>query len=156
MLTSSTAAESFVETYYPALNNPKLRSTLASFYVKSVADITLNGNKIADPAQLQSIYETQVERTRYEVGSFDCQVINTNYNFGLDESKWAPTKDGSKMSIIVMVSGSVEYFKEETEGERRGFMDNVVLVPNWEAQKPNAAKGLKKWLVQSQTFRLVM
>jgi len=108
-----------------------------------------------DGAQLQSVYETEVERTKYEVGSFDCQVINTNYSVGLDESKLGTGKDGSRLMIMVMVSGSVEYYREDVDGEKRGFMDNVVLVPNWEAQKPNAAKNMRKWLVQSQVFRLV-
>jgi NTF2-related export protein 1/2 len=111
---------------------------------------------VADPAQLQSIFETQVAKAQYEVQSFDCQVINTNYNVGVDSTKLGPNKDGKKMSILVMVSGSVKYFKESTDGETRGFTENVVLVPNWEAQGPKAPKGLKKWLIQSQTFRLVL
>jgi NTF2-related export protein 1/2 len=119
-------------------------------------DITLNGNIMEDGAQLQTMYETEVDRTKYEVGSFDCQVLNPNYIVGLEESKFGTAKDGSRMLILVMVSGSVEYFKETLEGEKRGFTDNIILVPNWDAQKPNAPKGIRKWLVQSQVFRLVV
>lgn len=111
---------------------------------------------MADPAQLQSIFENQVSKAYYEVQSFDCQVINTNYNVGVDEAKLAPSKDGKKMSIMVMVNGSVKYFKEGTDGETRGFTENIVLIPNFEAHEPKAPRGAKKWLIQSQTFRLVL
>ena len=62
------------------------------------------------------------------------------------------------MSIIVMVSGSVKYFSEEQEGEVRGFTDSVLLVPNWELQGPKGGskKGGRRWLVQSQTFRIIV
>lgn len=95
-------------------------------------------------------------KAHYEVQSFDCQVINTNYNVGVDETKLDPNKDGKKMSILVMVNGSVKYFKESTDGETRGFTESIVLVPNFEAQGPKAPKGSKRWLIQSQTFRLVL
>jgi NTF2-related export protein 1/2 len=90
------------------------------------------------------------------VGSYDCQVINTNYNVGTDESRLGPEKDGKKMSILVMVSGSVRYWKDGADSETRGFTENVVLVPNLEAHGPKAARGEKKWLIQSQNFRLVV
>jgi NTF2-related export protein 1/2 len=158
----SLAAEKFVESYYPALNSPKGRAHLTEFYIKPTEssplqpDITLNGNTVADAAQLQSIFENQVSKAQYEVQSFDCQVVNTNYNVGVDESRLGPNKDGRKMSILVMVNGSVKYFKENTDGETRGFTESVVLIPNLEAQGPKAAKGAKRWLIQSQTFRLVL
>lgn len=41
------------------------------------------------------------------------------------------------------------------EGDVRGFVDNVLLVPNWDSHGPKAPKGLKKWLVQTQNFRLI-
>jgi NTF2-related export protein 1/2 len=156
------AAEQFVETYYPALNNPNLRSKLTTFYIKPTptapqqADITLNGNTISDPSELQSFFENQVAKAQYEVGSFDCSVLNTNYNVGAREDQLGPDKDGKKMSILVMVSGSVKYWKDGSDSEVRGFTENVVLVPNWEAHSPKAAKGEKKWLIQSQNFRLVV
>ncbi len=158
---TGTAAEQFVETYYPTLNNPKLRSKLTTFYIKPTAasplkaDITLNGNIISDPSELQSFFEHQVSKSHYEVGSYDCQVINTNYNIGAKEDQLGPDKDGKKMSILVVISGSVRYWKDGADSETRGFTENVVLVPNWEAQGPKAAKGEKKWLIQSQNFRLV-
>ena len=60
----------------------------------------------------------------------------------------------------MMVSGGVKYAKggadEETRDEGRGFTETFVLVPNQEAHGPKAPRGLKKWLIQSQNFRLVL
>ena len=121
-----------------------------------LADISLNGNVVADPEELQTIFEKKVDRAHYEVQSFDCQVLNTNYNVGADESMVGPDKTGKKMSILVMVSGSVRYWKDAGDGDIRGFTESVVLVPNWATLKPRPARGEKKWLIQSQTFRLVV
>lgn len=108
---------------------------------------------MANPAELQEMFEKQVKKAHYEVGGFDCEVINPNYNVGVDETMLGPDKDGRKISILVIVSGSVRY---GDDGETRGFTESVVLVPNWEAQGPKAPKGLKKFLIQSQNFRLVL
>jgi NTF2-related export protein 1/2 len=162
IMLTSLAAEQFVQTYYPALNTSNGHKRLTEFYIKPTpasplpADITLNGNTISDPAELQAIFENQVSKCLYEAQSFDCQVLNTNYNVGIDESSLGPNKDGKKMSIMVMVSGSVKYYKDGAEGETRGFTENFMLVPNLEAQGPKAPRGAKKWLIQSQTFRLVL
>ena len=133
---------------------------MTSFYIKPTVtckvDISLNGNVVADPAALQDLFENQVEKSHYDVQSFDCQVLNTNYTVGTPEGTLGPDKDGKKMSILVMVSGGVRYGKEDGDGEVRGFTDNVVLVPNWEAQGPKASKGDRRWLIQNQTFRLVV
>jgi NTF2-related export protein 1/2 len=91
----------------------------------------------------------QIPKAFYEVQSFDCHVVNPNYNVGVvDDAALAPNSDGKKMSIVVMVSGSVKYFKnseeEEARAENRGFTETFVLVPNPEAQNPKAARGLKK------------
>lgn len=79
---------------------------------------------------------------------------------GVDDASLGPDKDGKKMSILLMVSGSVRYSKHGEDGENRGenraFTETFVLVPNWEAQSPKAPKGLKRWLIQSQNFRLVL
>lgn len=156
------AAEQFVQTYYPSLNTSNGHKHLTEFYIKPSptsplqADIILNGNTISDPAELQAIFENQVSKCLYEAQSFDCHVLNTNYNVGIDDSSLGPNKDGKKMSIMVMVSGSVKYYKDGTEGETRGFTENFMLVPNMEAQGPKAPRGLKKWLIQSQNFRLVL
>ncbi|KAE9366172.1 hypothetical protein N431DRAFT_495927 [Stipitochalara longipes BDJ] len=160
------AAQYFVESFYPALGNPKTKATITSFYIRPTLaspqrpDITLNGNVMTDPSEVQKIFETQIPKAHYEVQSFDCHLVNPNYNVGLDDAALGPNKDGKKMSIVVLVSGSVKYYKssedEEARVEPRGFTETFVLVPNQEAQGPKAAKGLKRWLIQSQNFRLVL
>jgi len=152
------------------LNNPK-RGNLTSFYIKPTAnspakpDISLNGNIFTDPADVQTIFDKQVDRVHYEVQDWDCEVLNTNYNVGAEDSRLGPDKDGKKISILLMVSGSVKYWNNigSTGGvgdggepvDPRGFTETIVLVPNLAAYGPKALKGEKKWLIQSQNFRLV-
>ncbi|CZR57920.1 related to nuclear transport factor 2 domain protein [Phialocephala subalpina] len=153
------AAQDFIDAYYPALNNPKGRASIADFYVKPVpgkpiaADIVLNGVPSTDPTEIQKIFDEQVTKAHYEVQTFDCHTINANYNVAANESALALDMDGKKMSIVVIVGGTVKYGED---GDVRAFSDSLVLVPNLEAHGPKAAKGLKKWLVQSQNFRLVL
>lgn len=112
---------------------------------------------MATPADLQTVFEKQVQKARYEVQSYDCQVLNSDYNIGAEENMLRPDKDGKKMSILVLVSGSVRYGKEGApDGETRGFTENIVLVPNWDSHGPRSSKGAKKWLILSQNFRLVV
>lgn len=106
-----------------------------------------------DPTEIQNIFDKQITKAHYEVQSFDCHTINANYNVAANESALALDMDGKKMSIVVIVSGTVKYGEE---GDVRVFSDSLVLVPNLETHSPKAAKGLKKWLVQSQNFRLVL
>jgi NTF2-related export protein 1/2 len=101
------AAQNFVDTFYPTLNNQNSRGNITSFYLKPTLaspqrpDITLNGNVVSDPSEVQKIFETQIPKAQYEVQSFDCHVINPNYNVGLDDAALGPEKDGKKMSIVV-------------------------------------------------------
>lgn len=133
---------------------------MTSFYVKPTAtlkaDISINGNILADPEAVQSVLDKQPKRAVYDVQSYDCNALNTNYNVGAPDNMLGLDKDGKKMSLMVMVSGSVNYGKHDGEEEHRGFTENFILIPNWEAHNPKAAKGLKKWLISSQNFRLVL
>jgi NTF2-related export protein 1/2 len=103
------AAQHFVDTFYQTLSNQKARANITSFYIKPTLasphrpDITLNGNVIPDPAEVQKIFENQIPKAQYEVQSFDCHVVNPNYNVGLDDAALGPEKDGKKMSIVVGV-----------------------------------------------------
>lgn len=115
----------------------------------------MNGNVVADPEIFQQTLDKQKERPKYEVQSYDAHVLNDNYSIGAEDSALGPDKTGKKMSILVMCSGSVKYTLEGGD-EIRAFTESVILVPNWETHKPNAAKGLKRWLIASQTFRLVV
>jgi NTF2-related export protein 1/2 len=152
------AAQDFVDGYYSALNNLNGRANIAGFYVKETpgsplkADIVLNGVTYSDPKEVQNIFEQDVRAAHYVVDDFDYQIINLNYNVGAPATALGLDKDGKKISILVIISGSVRYGEQ---GEVRGFTDNVILVPNWESHSPKAAKGLNKWLVGTQNFRLV-
>ncbi|KAG9239678.1 hypothetical protein BJ875DRAFT_365096 [Amylocarpus encephaloides] len=156
--TAVDASETFVNTYYPTLNKPNGPKELADFYVRAnpdsplKPDISLNGNLVADPAELEAVFEKQPAKSHYEVQSFDCHVLNPNYNIGAPDDLLEPNKSGKKMSIMVMVNGSVRY-GEETETQ--GFTDSVVLVPNWDALG-KSPKGKRKWLIQSQTYRVIL
>ena len=144
------------------MNTSNGQKHLTDFYIKPSpstpleADIVWNGNTISNPTEMQGIFENQAGKCLYEAQSFDCQVLNTNYNVGVDDANLGPNKDGKKMSILVMVSGSVKYIKDAAEGETRGFTESFVLVPNSEGHGPKAPRGAKKWLIQSQNFRLVL
>lgn len=108
------AAQDFVDAYYPALNNPKGRASIAEFYVKPLpgssikADIVLNGTSYTDPKEVQNIFEKEVLTAHYEVHAFDCQTVNSNFNVGASEAALAPDMDGKKLSVVVMISGSVK------------------------------------------------
>ncbi|TVY32499.1 hypothetical protein LSUB1_G007755 [Lachnellula subtilissima] len=150
------AADIFVNSYYKTWNKESGGKELSHFYVKVnpesplKPDITINGNIVEDPTDLEGLHRSQPSKTHYEVEAFDCQVVNTNFTVGAPETLLEGNPAGKKMSILVMVSGSVKYADAE---ETRGFVDNVLLVPNWDITKKNE-KEKKKWLVQSQTFRL--
>ncbi|KAF4626612.1 hypothetical protein G7Y89_g11550 [Cudoniella acicularis] len=157
--TAIEAAEAFVTSYYPALNRLSGLKDLSTFYVKNdpssplKPDISLNGNLITDTTELETVFERQPAKTHYEVLSFDCHTLNSNYNVGAPNDLLEMNKLGKKMSILVMVSGSVRYGEG---GETKGFTDNVVLVPNWELFGKSPKNNLKKkWLVQTQKLRVV-
>lgn len=154
------AAEDFVDSYYLALNKEG-RSGVTSFYLKPTStrpikpDISINGNVFDDPTQVPATYDKSTGRAHYDVQSFDCQVLNTNYNIGAEDNGLNIDKDGKKLSVLVMVSGGVKYVKDGGD-EHRGFTESITLAPNWDALNSKASKGEKKWLISSQNFRLVL
>jgi NTF2-related export protein 1/2 len=155
------AAQEFVDSYYSALNSTKTKSLLSDFYIKPTAesplkpDISLNGKVVVDMAELEKIFTQDVEKCHYEAQSFDCHVVNTNYNVGAPENALNPDKDGKKISFTLLVSGSVRYWADGISGESKPFSESFVLVPSRDAHGPKAARGAKKWLIQSQNFRIV-
>ncbi|TPX07132.1 uncharacterized protein E0L32_010933 [Thyridium curvatum] len=121
------------------------------------------------------------ERARYEVEGFDAQVVNPDFrvacpahllagataatssenNSGGGGGGPAPRGRGaavqaaaaaSRVSIAVQVTGWVQYGASK-ESPRSTFNEVFVLVPNWDAVGPKAARGLKHWLIMSQNFR---
>jgi NTF2-related export protein 1/2 len=150
------------------LNNPKDRSNLAKFYIKPSQasplkpSIILNGRTVEDASELQKIFENEVAKVHYEIEGFDAQVLNPNYTLGAPDSGLDPAQNGKKMSILVTVFGTVKFWKDSVGGveaseanevDGKSFSDTFVLVPNWEAFRPNSAKGLNKFLIRNQNFR---
>lgn len=133
---------------------------MSSFYVQPtpinplVADISLNGNIVPTPADLQILFESQIPKAHYEAQCFDCHVLNPNFNIGASDAELGPDPTGRKMSILLVVSGYVKY-GESKSARMRGFTENFVLVPNFlgAIDKGGSVKG---WLIQSQNFRIVL
>ena len=148
-----TGANDFVQSFYPALQSN--RGSISSFYTSAPSTILFNGNLVADGAAVQDIFVNQMTPAHYEVQSFDCQIINPTYPTttatGIKESSEMTLKD---MSILVTVSGYVR-FGESRDLPQRGFSETFVLVPNPNATQTKG-RGKKEWLIQSQTFRLVV
>jgi NTF2-related export protein 1/2 len=140
------------------LCKPHALRDIPDFYVKPnpdsplKPDISLNGNLISSPSDLEAVFAKQPPKTHYEVQSFDCHVLNHNYNVGAPDNVLEMNKQGKKMSIMVTVSGSVRY---GDGADTQGFMDSLVLVPNWEVYG-KLPKVKRRWVIQSQTFRLVL
>lgn len=121
---------------------------------KPLPAITYNGNVIPTAADMQKMFQDQIPATRYEVQSFDCQVINPNYIAANSDAAISTT--GNNMTILVTVSGFVKTGTTR-DAPTRGFSESFVLVPNHDAAKAkNQEKSVKHWLIQSQTFRLVV
>ncbi|KAI9841210.1 MAG: hypothetical protein M1837_000937 [Sclerophora amabilis] len=158
--TSSEATQNFVESFYPSLTSK--RSTITSFYEpaskmadgKSLPDITFNGNIYGEPVDFQNLFEKDMPRTHFDIQSYDCHIINPNYL--PSDSKEKPVLPGKNMSLLVSVSGTVQ-FGDDADAEERAFSESFVLVPNedFHAAK-NRGSGKKEWLIQSQNFRLVV
>jgi len=154
------AARNFIEAYYKALNNESARATLSSFYIQPtlvnplVADISLNGNIVPTPADLQILFESQMPKAHYEVQCFDCHVLNPNFNIGAGDNELGPDPTGRKMSVLLVVSGYVKY-GESRSAKMRGFTENFVLVPNYSGARDKSG-AVKGWLIQSQNFRIVL
>ena len=120
----------------------------------TLPSIILNGNVIPSAAELQSIFENEMPAARYEVQSFDCQVINPNYIPA--NSKGTVSPSGRNMTILVVVSGYVKSV-ESRGAPLKGFSESFVLVPNPDTdQTKNKGKHIKDWLIQSQNFRFVV
>ncbi|KAI4097481.1 MAG: hypothetical protein LQ344_000213 [Seirophora lacunosa] len=155
-----TAAQYFVESYYLALNSH--RDSITSFYMaaaempggKPLPSISFNGNQIPNAAAMQTMFEQQMPPSHYEVQCYDCHVVNPNYV--AEGTQGWPAKTGKNMTILVAVSGYVKYGNIK-EAKPRGFSESFLLVPNpAAANTKQRSKNIKEWLIQTQTFRVVV
>ncbi|KAL8672960.1 MAG: hypothetical protein Q9168_002593 [Polycauliona sp. 1 TL-2023] len=156
---STNASQYFVDSYYGALN--QRRNTIASFYMGPASmpgahlpSISFNGIQIPTAAALQTMFEQQIPQPHYEVQCYDCQVINPHY---ISEGTHAPpAKTGKNMTILVAVNGYVKYGKPK-EAQPRAFSESFILVPNPAAAAgQQRMKNVKEWVIQTQTFRIVV
>jgi NTF2-related export protein 1/2 len=121
---------------------------------KPLPAIVFNGNVIATADAFQKMFVEDMPQTHYDAQSYDCQIINPNYI-----AAGMAVTDGSKgqnITVLVVISGNVRLGTGK-ESEVKGSSESVVLVPNPEKALPKAKrKSMKDWLIQSQTFRLVV
>lgn len=178
---SSEGAQTFVDWYYRDLNEAR---PLSSYYVNSSAkysnagvsaDITINGAHLANPGDYEALLEEQrggssasngatdssqsrrstgKPRVRYEVDSFDAQVINDDYLIAAPEyiTSKGPDRTGGRISILVSVMG-ILHLDTEPEATRKTFNEAFVLVPNWDARGRNPPRNVKRFLISSQNYR---
>lgn len=158
---STEAGEHFVDAYYNALNTT--RHHISSFYIpaaklpsgRDLPYLNYNGEVQNDPAAFQQRFESQMPWTHFEPQSVDVHVMNPVI---------APIQTKSKkeqemnMALLVQVSGFVRYH-ERKEGPMRAFSDSFVLMPNKDrvggVQTSKNDHG-RKWLIQTQNFRIVV
>ena len=114
--------------------------------------IVFNGNPIPGAAAMQKTFE-EMPPAKYVVQCYDCQVINPDFVTGDCQNKASTSV--KNMSILVSVSGYVK-FGEPREAEMRTFNETFILVPNPAAVGGNKGRNQKDWLIQSQTFRVVV
>lgn len=146
---SCSAAESFTEAYYTALDSS--RSHLSNFYIPTITaprplpHISYNGDVLNDSSLFQSKY-SEMPWTHHEVQSLNVHVMNRCMEPPEGKTKRELERN---MSLSVQVSGYVRLF-ERKEGPMRGFSDFFVLVPG----KGGKGEG-REWVIQTQNFRFV-
>ncbi|OQO07463.1 hypothetical protein B0A48_07160 [Cryoendolithus antarcticus] len=148
---STTAAETFTEAYYTALNAS--RPTLSTFYLplsttssRPLPHISYNGTLVPSPTDLQTTFVKDMPYTHYEPQSVDAHVLNPVLAV-LGEGATKRERERN-MSLVVQVSGYVRLF-ERKEGVMRGFSDSFVLVPNEGVGKDGQGR---QWVIQTQNF----
>jgi NTF2-related export protein 1/2 len=152
------------------------RRSLGNYYVTSstkytnagtALDLVVNGAKLGGPADYEALLERQAPKTtgaggrvRFEMESFDVQVLNPSFRAACPEHLLKDEAGGNKSrvtasqkaSLLVQVVGVAQYGAGK-EAARGGFAETLVLVPNWDALGSKAPKGLRHWLIMSQNFR---
>ena len=119
---------------------------------KPLPTIVYNGNIVPDPGAMQTLFKEQMPPTKFEVQSYDCQVLNPDYV--VEGSQAAPAGSGRNMSLLIIVSGYVKY-GEVRSVDPVGFSETFILVPNVTGPSGGRGKRHKEWVIQSQTFRQV-
>ncbi|KAK1754526.1 hypothetical protein QBC47DRAFT_384152 [Echria macrotheca] len=174
---ASEAAKNFIEPFYAAINDGR---PIAPFYINTSAlytqaghppaDLTINGLVMATPEDFEALLARQrpipaqgggpnsrPKTARYEVEAWDVHVINADYRFGAPSALLVPdpTKPdhGASLRQMLMVTVSGTLHLGDDDKLKQHFNDVFILVPNWDVLVKYGAKGHKRVLVQSQTYR---
>jgi NTF2-related export protein 1/2 len=139
------------------------------------ADISINGQVLQQATEYEALLKKQGRDAKYEVESFDAQVINLRFALAVPSD--LQTNDLNRMSVLVQVTGRVTVGggSKAKEGSAdattstaasgsgsagttgptgaRAFNEVFVLVPNWDALAKNAPRGLRRMVILSQNFR---
>ena len=159
-LTWDIAAESFIDAYYVALESH--RATLASFYMKPTTmpdgkvlpSIVYNGNIKADGAAFQKSFLEEMPPMNFDIQSVDAHCLNPNYFPEGTECGHATSK--KRMTILFTVSGCVKLGNSQTAATKE-FSESFVLVQNHDDTGLQKGENENKdWLIQAQTFRIVV
>ena len=154
------AAEKFIDLYYEAIQSQ--RATIASFYQKPktlpdgkvLPSIVYNGDVKADGAVMQKLFQDGMPPTYFEVQAVDAQCLNPNYI--PEGTTGGHAVSGKNLTVLVTVSGYVKFGDART-ALMKGFSESFVLVPNQESTGPRTrAKQFRDYVIQSQTFRIVV
>ena len=121
---------------------------------KPLPAIVFNGNVFPSATAIQLMFET-MGPARYEVQSYDCQVLNPDSVVADTTDNHKAGASGKNMTLLLVVSGYVK-FGEPREADMRAFSETFVLVPNPAARSGAYGKNFREWLIQSQNFRLVV
>ncbi|PHH61798.1 hypothetical protein CDD81_7962 [Ophiocordyceps australis] len=155
---SAEAADKFTSYYYQALNSG---ANLQPFYVNSSsryttpADISINGKVVASPDEYRRMVKAQGTGVRYELDILNAHVVNPSVTLGAPETLYDEDKNeknGRRMTIAVMAIGRIR-FGTGKEALQKMFHESFILTPNWDSMVRNPPRGVKEWLVLSQSFR---
>lgn len=142
---STDGASEFVQAYYSALSS-NTRS-IPSFYSATPVNILFNGNVVTDGAAVEDIVTQKLAGARYDIHSFDCQIVNKAYPTTTPGK--SARANAKNISMMVKVSGSVQY--RDNSAPPDDFDETFILIPNTEGKEKNK----KDWVIQIQNFRVV-
>ncbi|KAI0015334.1 nuclear transport factor 2 domain-containing protein [Xylariomycetidae sp. FL0641] len=176
----SDAAQTFVDHYY---DSRQRRHGLGGYYSTASAalraagagaapDISVNGRALAGGVgEYEALLAAQGGPVTYAVGGFDAQPVTPVYALGCPpylalEQNQNPrlakgARDGDRVSFALQVNGTLRFGggggggDEEQPAEERAFNESFLLVPHWEALAPKAPRGLRRWLIVSQNYRVL-
>ena len=121
---------------------------------KALPSIVYNGNIKADGAEVQKLFLEEMPATQFDIQAMDSQCLNPNYV--PEGTTGGHTESEKNMTILITVSGSIKLGDSRTAATK-GFSESFVLVPSRDDTGPRTpGRELKDWVIQAQTFRVVV